>query len=90
MPIGQKHLLSIQAVLMLFRGDVFNASIYMETVDSEKPSSVAVLDSNPVRLAPTTIPRVYKVVVLELLARLLVDYYCVVGTRSTSISLHSH
>ena len=33
---------------------------------------------------------VYKVVVLELLARLLVGYYCIVGTRSTSISLHSH
>src|SRR2546425_413382 len=30
---------------------------------------------------------VYKVVVLELLARLLVGYYCIVGTRSTSISL---
>ena len=33
---------------------------------------------------------VYKVVVLELLARLLVGYYFIVGTRSTSISLHSH
>ena len=33
---------------------------------------------------------VYKVVVLELLVRLLVGYYYIVGTRSTSISLHSH
>ena len=33
---------------------------------------------------------VYKTVVLELLGRLLFGYYCIVGTRSTSISLHSH
>ena len=38
-------------------------------------------------LSPYT---VYKTVVLELLVRLLVGYYCIVGTRSTSISLHSH
>jgi hypothetical protein len=31
---------------------------------------------------------VYKTVVLELLVRLLVGYYCIVGTRSTSISNH--
>ena len=34
--------------------------------------------------------RVYKVVVLELLDYSLVIYYCIVGTRSTSISSHSH
>ena len=33
---------------------------------------------------------VYKTVVLELLVRLLVGYYCIVRTRSISISLHSH
>ena len=38
-------------------------------------------------LSPYT---VYKTVVLELLVRLLVGYHCIVGTRSTSISLHSH
>ena len=40
-------------------------------------------------LSPYT---VYKTVVffLELLVRLLARYYCIVGTRSTSISLHSH